>query len=201
MPPPLVLARPSRPLLLLAVQFAPHGEHIRIRLLHPDGREGVQSFREVRSLVLHHGHEVEFDFRRGVAREAGLDGVSRHPDPVHVRRRRTSVAVVVIVMSRILIANLRSIRPHAYGTGLQPIQFVHAPVPLVRDVRDEVKHVVVVRGGALGPARIAQEGVLGPPERIVRRAYFVAGSDGLAAQVGGKMRREGFEVGEGLAQD
>mmetsp|Transcript_12707 Transcript_12707/g.23027 ORF Transcript_12707/g.23027 Transcript_12707/m.23027 type:complete len:245 (-) Transcript_12707:682-1416(-) len=180
MPPSLVLARPSRPLLLLAVQFAPHGEHIRIRLLHTNGREGIQSLGEVRSFVLYHGHEVEFDFRRGVVREAGLDGVPRHPDPVHVRCRRTAV-IVVFIGRRILIANLRSVRPHAYGTSLQPIEFVHAPILLVRDVRNEVKHVVVVRGGSFGLAGVAQECVLGPSERIVGRAYVVAGSDGLAA--------------------
>mmetsp|Transcript_25634 Transcript_25634/g.61619 ORF Transcript_25634/g.61619 Transcript_25634/m.61619 type:complete len:321 (-) Transcript_25634:283-1245(-) len=190
-PSPLVLRGPSRALLLLAVKLRPDREHGRIRLLDPDRREGVEPRGEVGPPILHHGHEVEFDLGGGVVRESGLYGVACHPDPLHGRGTVAAAAIVAVIVL--------PVRSHADRTGLQPVQLVHAPI-LVRDVRDEVEHVVVVRGRPLLLIGIAQKRVLGPPERIVRRADLVAGSDGLAAKVGGEVRREGFEVGEGFSQ-
>mmetsp|Transcript_16414 Transcript_16414/g.35684 ORF Transcript_16414/g.35684 Transcript_16414/m.35684 type:complete len:314 (+) Transcript_16414:132-1073(+) len=192
-PPPFVLVPPSRPLLLLPVQLGPHGEDGGVALLHTDGREGVEAFGEVGPSVLHHGHEVELDLCRGVVREAVLDGVARHPHPPRPRGARRTLV-------RILVPDLRPIGPHANGTRLQPVQFVDAPVLLVGDVRDEVKDVVVVRGDALRLRGIAEEGVLGPPERVVRRANLVAAADGLPPQVRREVRRERLEVAKRLSQ-
>mmetsp|Transcript_1838 Transcript_1838/g.3503 ORF Transcript_1838/g.3503 Transcript_1838/m.3503 type:complete len:240 (-) Transcript_1838:685-1404(-) len=145
-PPSFILGRPLGAFLLLGVQFAPDGKHGGVGFFHGDGREGVESFGEVGSFVLDHGHEVEFDFGGGVVCEAVLDGVACHSNPIHAR----CVSVFIISIVCDLVSVFFFVRAYANGTRLQPIQFINTSILLVGNVRDEMKDVVVVGGTSFG---------------------------------------------------